>query len=263
MNNKKNEELHYLKTFLTLYTLSKAKIIANTESPDFIIDYLNKKIGIELTTYHSLPDLEEYSKREVESNWERLQSNIFKRVQIENGLAGVFVNISFRKKLMPSSREKEYFIDELIGFVKTNLHKETESFSILADDKPLNKYVRKIIIKKINVTQHLKWNSNINVGSIGLHKESLLSIVRSKIRKENAYLSKNIDELWLLVVFGYRISQSAFPKLKHELEAFIDLDLILKKSKFKHGFLYLYSYDVIYRWPVWEKFCKGVFYNIK
>ena len=239
MNNKKNEELHYLKTFLTLYNLSKAKIITNTESPDFIIDCLNKKMGIELTTYNSLANLEKYSKREVKSNWEKLQSNIFKRVQIKNGLAGVFAYISFRKKLIPSSREKEYFIDELIDFVKTNLRKETESFSILANDKPLNKYVCKIIIKKIDGTQHLKWNSNINVGSIGLHKESLLSIIRSKIRKENTNLSKNLDELWLLVVFGHRISQSAFPKLKYELEAFTDLNLILKKSKFKHIFLYL------------------------
>ena len=53
MDDKKRKELFYLKTFLELYGVSPIKINSDVESPDFIIDYSGKKIGIELTEYHS------------------------------------------------------------------------------------------------------------------------------------------------------------------------------------------------------------------
>ena len=49
MDDKKSKELVYLKEFLKLYGVSPPKINLNVESPDFIINYSGRKIGIELT----------------------------------------------------------------------------------------------------------------------------------------------------------------------------------------------------------------------
>jgi hypothetical protein len=54
MDDKKSKELVYLKEFLKLYGVSPIKIYFDVESPDFIINCSGKKIGIELTEYHSL-----------------------------------------------------------------------------------------------------------------------------------------------------------------------------------------------------------------
>ena len=98
---------------------------------------------------------------------------------------------------------------------------------------------------------------------IGLSEEGLLSIIESKINKGERYRLRGLNELWLLVVFGHRISQSVPHRLKYKLEEFRILNSILSKSSYNYIFLYLYMYDVIYRWPNWIKFGEGKFFNLK
>ena len=90
----------------------------------------------------------------------------------------------------------------------------------------------------------------------------MLSIIESKINKGERYRLRDLNALWLLVIFGHRISQSVPPRLKYKLEKFRILNLILSKLSYKYVFLYLYMYDVIYRWPNWTKFGKGKFFDL-
>jgi len=52
MNNKKKCELFYLKKFLEFQEINPIDVFPS-ESPDFILELPDKKIGIELTEYHS------------------------------------------------------------------------------------------------------------------------------------------------------------------------------------------------------------------
>ena len=262
MDDKKRKELFYLKPFLKLCGVSPTKITLNVESPDFIISYSGKKIGIELTEYHSLIEISGHSRREVESNWERLQGEIYEKIKLDKELMGICVSIFFRKVFLPSRRESLPFIDELINCSKAFIIKSGKSVLIPKRYKILNKYVDEINIYKIGGNSHLRWNSNLNVGFIGLTEEGLLSIIESKINKGERYRLGDLNELWLLVVFGHRISQSVPPRLKYKLEEFRILNSILSKSSYNYIFLYLYMYDVIYRWPNWIKFGKGKFFNL-
>jgi len=263
MDDKKRKELFYLEPFLKLYGVSPTKITLNVESPDFIINYSGKEIGIELTEYHSLQEILGHSRREVESNWERLQGEIYEKVKLDKELIGISVLIFFKKVYLPSRGEIPLFIDELINCTKELIMKSKKSILVPEKYKILSKYVDKIYIYKIEGNSHLKWESNLNVGSIGLTEEGLLSIIESKINKGERYRLRGLDKLWLLVVFGHRISQSAPPRLKYKLEKFRILNSILSKSSYNYVFLYLYMYDVIYRWPNWIKFGKGKFFNLK
>lgn len=263
MDDKKSKELVYLKEFLKLYGLSPKKINFDVESPDFIIDYSGKKIGIELTEYHSLQEVLGHSRREVESNWKRIQGEIYKKIKLDKELMGICVSIFFRKVFLPSRRESLSFIDELINCTKEFIMKSKKSVLIPEKYKTLSKYVDEIDIYKIGGNSHLIWNSNLNVGFVGIKEEELIKTIMPKIKKTKKYLLKKLDELWLLVAFGPLISQTVQPRLKFKLEEFKTLNSIIGKSSYKNIFLYLYLYDVIYRWPNWIKFGKGKFFNLK
>ena len=245
-----------------MYGVSPIKITLNVESPDFIINDSSKKIGIELTEYHSLQEISGHSRREVESNWERLQGEIYEKVKLDNELMGISVLIFFKKVYLPSRGEIPLFIDGLINCTKELIMESKKSILVPEKYKILSKYVDEINIYKIGSNSHLRWNSNLNVGFIGLTEEGLLSIIESKINKGEKYRLTGLNELWLLVVFGHRISQSVPPRLKYKLEEFRILNSILRKSSYNYVFLYLYMYDLIYRWPNWKKFGKGKFFDL-
>jgi len=263
VDNRKRKELFYLEPFLELYGVSPTKITLNVESPDFIINYSDKKIGIELTEYHSLIETSGHPRREVESNWEKLQGEIYEKVKLDKELMGICVSIFFKKVFLPSRRESSPFIDELINCTKIFILKGKSSVLVPEKYKILSKYADEIDIYKIGGNSYLKWNSNLNVGFIGLTEEGLLSMIESKINKGERYRLRDLNELWLLVVFGHRISQSVPPRLKYKLEEFKTLNSILRKSSYNYVFLFLYMYDVIYRWPNWIKYGKGKFFNLK
>jgi len=262
MDNKKRKELYYLEPFLKLYGVSPTKINLNVESPDFIINYSDKKIGIELTEYHSLQEVLGHSRREVESNWERIQGKIYEKIKLDKELMGTHVLMFLRKIILPSQGEISSFIEELINCTKLFIVEDKKSSLVPEAYKILNKYIDQIDVSKINDTSFLKWECDINTGSIGLKEKELLNVITPKISKDKIYYLKNLDELWLLVTFGWRISQSAPPRLKYKLEEFKTLNLVLSKSSYTHVFLYLHWYDVIYRWPNWEKFGKGKFFDL-
>ena len=259
MDNKKRKELYYLDPFLKLYGVSPAKINLNVESPDFIINYSGKKIGIELAEYHSLQGVLGHSRREVESNWERIQGEIYENIKLDNGLMGTHVLMFLREIILPSQGEIPSFIDELINCTKIFIVEDKKSSLVPETYKILNKYIDRIDISKINDTSFLKWECDINAGSIGLKEEELIKTITPKIKKAEEYFQKELDELWLLIAFGPLISQTVPPRLEYKLDDFKNLNLILRNSKYNCIFLYLYLYDVIYKWPGWSKYSKGKF----
>jgi len=260
MNNKKKCELFYLKKFLEFQEINPIDVFPS-ESPDFILGLPDKKIGIELTEYHSeLNKGKGQTRRAMEENWKKLQDQIYEEIRLNEKFVGIKCEIYFKDIfLLPKKRESSDFINELKEYViKSDGHGIT-SDSIPAQYKLLNNYVNKVKINKIHNNLYLKWESNLRIGSIGIIEEELLNIINPKIEKSNEYNSKNIDELWLLVVFGYRISQTIPPRLENYVNDFNNLNYKLEHSKLNYVFLYLYMYDVVYKWPGWFKFSKGKF----
>jgi hypothetical protein len=140
MDDKKSKELVYLKEFLKLYGTSPIKIYFDVESPDFIINYSGKKIGIELTEYHSLQEVLGHSRREVESNWKRIQGEIYEKIKLDKELMGVRTLIFLKKVYLPSRGEIPLFIDELIDCTKELIVEGKKSVLVPEKYKILSKY---------------------------------------------------------------------------------------------------------------------------
>ena len=211
---------------------------------------------------HSLLNILGHSRREVEGNWERLQGEIYEKIKLDKELMGIGVLIFLRKVYLPSRRDIPTFIDDLINCTKELIMESKKSILVPEKYKILSKYVDQIDIYKIEVNSHLKWESNLNVGFVGIKEEELIKIIIPKIKKTEKYFLKELDELWLLIAFGPLISQTVQPRLKFKLEEFKTLNSIISKSSYNYIFLYLYLYDVIYRWPNWIKFGEGKFFDL-
>jgi len=118
MNNKKKCELFYLKKFLEFQEINPIDVFPG-ESPDFILELPDKKIGIELTEYHSeLNKGKGQTRRAMEENWKKLQDQIYEEIRLNEKFAGIKCEIYFKDIfLLPKKRESADFINELKRYV--------------------------------------------------------------------------------------------------------------------------------------------------
>jgi len=257
LKKKKDNERFYLDKFLAL--LSKvADEIHHEESPDFIVSIATKKIGIEVTDFHS--DLKGESgrpRRAVEETWTLLQGMIMEEVDKYNKLKETFGLLSFKKLELPPKSKHKKFTDELI---KLSLEIIDSDYKVI---KPggkyplLNKYLEKFCLERVGC--YITWQWNHNVSSIGITETRLINAIKSKIEKVVKYKEKNIDDLWLLIVSGHMLSQAMGLNLHYKLNTFDQLNNLLKHSGFNKIFIYQYMFDVIYKWPGWVKIGKENF----
>ena len=54
----------------------------------------------------------------------------------------------------------------------------------------------------------MTWDWDHEAASVGLQQDELMAALEAKLRKAPAYSSKGVDDLWLLVVSGHRLSQA-------------------------------------------------------
>jgi len=114
MRKKKKNERFYLDKFLTLLG-KRADEICPEESPDFIVSIATKKIGIELTDFHSgLKGENDKSRRAVEEAWRLIRVMIMEEVNKYNKLKETFGELFFKKLELPSKSKHKKFVDELI-----------------------------------------------------------------------------------------------------------------------------------------------------
>jgi len=257
MEKKKENERFYLDKFLAL--LGKvADEIHPEEFPDFIVSIATKKIGIELTDFHS--DLKGESgkpRRAVEEAWLLIQGTIMEEVKKRNKLKETFGFLSFKKLELPPKSKYKIFADELIKLSLEMIDSDCQEIKPLGNYPLLSKYLEKFCLERAGC--YITWQWNHNASSVGITETRLINATKSKIEKVVNYKEKNIDELWLLIVSGHRLSQAMGLNLHHKLNTFDQLNNFLKHSGYNKIFIYQYMFDVIYKWPGWVKIGKENF----
>jgi len=257
MRKKKENERFYLDKFLAL--LGKvADEIHPGESPDFIVSIATKKIGIELTDFHS--DLKGESgkpRRAVEEAWRLIQGMIMEEVKKCNKLKETFGFLSFKKLELPPKSKHKIFTDELIKLSLGMIDSDYKEIKPGGDYPLLNKYLEKYSLERAGC--YITWQWNHNASFVGITETRLINATKSKIEKVVNYKEKNIDALWLLIVSGHRLSQAMGLNLHHKLNTFDQLNNLLKHSGYNKIFIYQYMFGVIYEWPGWVKIGKENF----
>ena len=251
VSKQKDIERFYLEEFFKILGITP-KSIKPFEAPDFIVNIKDKKIGVEVTEYHSnLKGEKNVPRRAVEEEWISLQKQIMgeidNRVELKNKLGIVY----FKKLELPRKSEYNIFIKELTEFSIHAVKFGLEEVKPDSNHPTLEKYLKKLIVKDVDC--YISWDWNYNASFIGLTESDLLRVVKSKVVN---YKDSEMVNLWLLIACGHRLSQTMPLRIDHKLKSFAQLDSVLQNSKYDNVYILQYVFGVIYEWPAWRKIGK-------
>lgn len=249
------EEKFYLGHFLKVVGIEIQNKERGSDPPDFVLTTMsNRHIAIEVTEFHSgAKGADGRPRRAVEETWMRL-SDAIERVRCRyEELRKMAGHLIFKKLILPSRKEQNRFVDELIEFTlkysseATNEWKEFSDFG--APFLLLEKYLRKIRLKPVDF--YIDWDWNHSAAFIGLTEQELKTCIRDKC---NVSRPTNIDENWLLVVSGWQLSQSmGFPAVE-ELQQYTSVNTLLGNGPYDKVYIYTYMVNGILEWSR-EKGC--------
>ena len=258
MGNKKKIERFYLDNFLKILG-EIPEDVKNGEAPDFIVKLRHLTIGVEVTEFHSdLKGEKDRPRRAVEEAWASLQQVIMERIGTHKELEDTNGTLYFKKLELPPNKEYKGFINELIQLSLAMIETNSEAISPGSNYPLLNKYLNKFHLKKVGC--YITWEWNHNASSIGLTESELIDTIQPKIAKAESYIRNDIDGLWLLVVSGFRLSQTMPVHLSNKLLSYKKLNYLLSRSIFEKVYIYQYMIGVIYEWPNWIKIGKEQLY---
>jgi hypothetical protein len=175
--NKK--ELIDLGAFICCYNPDIEVIDGLRESPDFIVSYKNKKIGVELRDLCNQDEMRN----------ENVLKMLFKNVEDEIKTKTPSLLGSFNISLKVNNINKMDYIPF-----------KNELLKLITNESVENKYINAIRESKSSKL-HIYSGQGYCVG--GLTKEMVIKVIKEKEEKLNKYLSENyFDEIWLLNVIG-------------------------------------------------------------
>lgn len=248
MKNKKDLERFYLDEFFEVLK-STPEDVQEGEAPDFVIRLKNRRIGVEVTEYHSSDKGEKgRPRRVIEEAWAELQQKIMGEVRKHSELKQTIGWLGFSKLGLPSKLEYQQFIDELIRLSHKMVRSGGEESKPGPEYPMLNKYLRKFCLRKIGC--YISWEWSHTAASIGLSEEELINAIKPKLVN---YGDASFDELWLLVASGVRLSQTMPVHLSYLLPEFQELGNMLRKSDYDKVYIFQYQLSVAYTWPGWVK----------
>src|SRR5687768_8071 len=167
--------------------------------PDFLLYLKHVRVGLEITGYYSSP-----KRKQFEEAWLVIEKSLYTIDLVERGLPRLSVNLSFLKLLVPTPKETEDFIEELISFLKQlrgEITTEHNFFYVQNQQYPLlKKYIRRIAVRKID--NFSMWRcTEITMGWVGLSEKNILQIIRKKQKLARNYKGL-YNKLWLMIAAG-------------------------------------------------------------
>lgn len=252
-DRKKNTECAHVHRAFALLSIEPASFVCG-ESPDFSIVFDGKRIGIEVTCFHSsAKGADGRPRRAVEEEWNHLQSQIMLEIDKVSEMEGIFGLLQFRALEVPTRRQHNKFVQELLNMSLCMI--ANGSLEGIPDKNAcplLSYYVKKLTLERVGC--YITWEWNHNAAFVGLSEDDLNGTITPKTIRTDNYLKKEkFDELWLLIVSEHRLSQTIPLRLLDRLNSFETLNKELQKSGFAKVFLYQYMVDVVYEWPGWKK----------
>lgn len=252
---KKYAECFYVHKTLALLSVGPDLFVCG-ESPDFSIGFGAKRIGVEVTYFHSAAKgADGRPRRAVEEEWDHLQSEIMLEVDKVPELKDILGTLEFHALVVPIRRQHEQFVQELLSLSLRMV--ATDSLETTPDKKDyplLSRYVKKLTLERVGC--YVTWEWDHTGAFVGCSEEELINTLTPKAVRTDSYLRKDkFDELWLLVVSEHRLSQTIPPFMLDKLNSFGILNKQLQESGFVKVLLYQYLLNVVYvyEWPCWKK----------
>ena len=248
-DKQEKEERHYLDDFLRILNCSCDDIKRGDDPPDFIIRLKRNLVSVEMTDYYSsVKSPSGHTRRSVEEEWTELQSKIDAVRKSSDSLKQISFYLWFRELLLPSSKEKDQFIKELFLFVESVQDKinadRPQEFDDFEKYPLLKKYLRDIRLKLSKA--YLSSASNISGGFVDESEESLISVIRPKLKNPSLK-----GPYWLVVTCGHQLSQSFGSPVSPSvgtLQSFNSLNALLESGPFNSVYIHQYMFNRVLDW---------------
>jgi len=259
MSKKTNEKFHLENLFKFL--VEKPFEIEDRESPDFIVTLMSgKKVGVEVVEYHSASKTTNGKpRRAFEETIDVLYKDLHQQAEKYPELKGIYGFFSFKEKRVAPRSKHKVFIDQAIQLTREKVHdlSQTNLLKVKPDGGKyplLDQYLKELHLHKTEVSFHPQWGG-VDASSVGLDEDELINAIQEKINKAGKYQVQGINELWLLIVSGHRLSQAMPPPehLQYKLKSFGRLNNLLRKSGYNKVYLSQRMFAVIHEWPGWKK----------
>lgn len=233
-------------------------IIEEREHPDFIVQTLGERIGVEIIEYH-LPQKVRggFTRRQVEGEWERIRSFVAEFRKAYAFLNGLSVYLEFKGMRTPSSRQTKEFVLAVTDEIKTSLDQLPDGYHYIdiKDDSPsiLQQYLKSVRIRYVDC--YMEWDWNYDVGSIGTSDEEMVVVLRSKL--SDYYPPEGLESNLLIVAgWGGRMSEIIAPLSAEQFNNFKVLNEALLRSRFNIVAVLCFIYLIWERGKGWRELSK-------
>lgn len=232
IDRKKEEELFFLDIFKKHYHNFPSGNLIPSEQPDFLIESKNYFIGIEWTRFHHQPEPGNYSQKQKEKLYEKINNQIKRKYEKKNN-EKVMVTIHYYENIRVKDNEIEDIAIQISNLIKLNMPLDYQSIRIDYDHKEsLPKEIYSINITKIpdKYKNHFGTPSAVVIPDLSIHH------VQQTIDSKNLLFpkyNKRCTEIWL-VIFIHTFDLSSIAEVTNEVK-----DKIYH-SLFKKNFIYEY-----------------------
>ncbi len=185
------------------------------EPPDFLVNFPDRTLAVEVTEYHRPRDgRERFTVREVEATWDQVRdcARGYCAVGWDEGYLSVWLEL--RQRRLPPRSEVSSFVKAVRDLIRQNRHLITRDPLYMdvcdSDSKLLASYLSTIRVRKART--YMEWDWNFSAGSVGTSDEEILSSLKGKLEGYRPVAGVDAN---VLLVSGWhgRMSQIIAPWL--------------------------------------------------
>jgi hypothetical protein len=206
--DQKKEERWWLDALLPILGITPDDIDGRGEKPDFILMYSGSAIGVEMTAYRPR-NTTRLSRRQIEAEWDVLRQACRDFQAAQPDIRNVNVRFMF-KNVVPRPSEHNHLIEEVAAFIRGHTNEigsKMRGFPALQfTTSPLMKKYLSLLY--LRTSEFAEWDSNVTAGWVARPDSTLADIVANKAASTKDKDYRPTTELWLVIHFGYRISET-------------------------------------------------------
>jgi hypothetical protein len=215
-----------------------------SETPDFIVSLAGHQIGVEITMYSSGDIVDGgHSRRQIESEWEKLQSAAQAFCSLRPMLRDINVGLMFSGPV-PPRRQHVDFIEEVAAFITAHRHelssKDVDYWPPTISTPLMAEYLQALYLR---VDQYAVWHSNLIAGFVATPATSTVADI---VADKSARSFRAADELWLAIQCSTRISETFLPIATN------DFDMVPALDRFRFSRVFVLTYLGVYQWKIGE-----------
>lgn len=245
--SQQEEERFCLDRFLEGLETPAERIERGADPPDFVLSIAGRRVAVEVTGFHSAATGDGgHARRAVEEEWDALRETISNARPEHPELDSLDCQLMFKGLLVPRRRDHVRFAEELIVLVQGLAGQVTKArtvFRNLEGFALLGKYLRGVVLSRPGC--YMTWDWDKNAAFVGMNEAELSRTVSPKLQRPRP---RDVDENWLLVVSGHRLSQSMGVPHIEQFRAYVCLNKALANGPYDAVYVFEYMLSRILRW---------------